>query len=117
MPISDAKAYAVGEVVIVPFPFTDRLAEKRRPALVVSGKRLNHAGLIWVIMITSSKRTDLPGDTPILNRSTAGLDVDCLVRPAKIASMEAVRIVRRIGKLDNPELRKIMKTVRSFFDA
>ncbi|MEA2824553.1 MAG: hypothetical protein QOF03_1035, partial [Alphaproteobacteria bacterium] len=29
-------AYAPFQVVVVPFPYTDRLADKRRPAVVVS---------------------------------------------------------------------------------
>jgi mRNA interferase MazF len=28
------------DIVVVPFPYADRLAEKRRPALVISNRRL-----------------------------------------------------------------------------
>ncbi len=33
--------YSPGEVVIVPFPFTDRQAAKRRPAVVCSSSASN----------------------------------------------------------------------------
>ena len=36
MPTSETRAYLPGDVVVVPFPYTDRFAEKRRPALVIS---------------------------------------------------------------------------------
>ncbi|MEA2987282.1 MAG: mRNA interferase MazF, partial [Alphaproteobacteria bacterium] len=44
-----------GDIVVVPFPYTDRLAEKRRPALVVSNAKLVRFGLVWVAMITSAE--------------------------------------------------------------
>ena len=43
------------DVAVVPFPYADRLAEKRRPALVISNHKLAAHGLIWVAMITSAE--------------------------------------------------------------
>jgi mRNA interferase MazF len=34
------------DVVVVPFPYADRLAEKRRPALVISNRKLALFGVI-----------------------------------------------------------------------
>ncbi len=36
-------SFAPGDVVVVPFPYTDALAEKRRPAVVVSSQRLERS--------------------------------------------------------------------------
>jgi mRNA interferase MazF len=45
-----------GEVVELPFPYTDRAAWQRRPALVVSTGGIEAAhGLLWVVMITSAE--------------------------------------------------------------
>jgi len=44
------------DIVVVPFPYADRLAEKRRPALVISSRKLAPFGLIWLAMITSAQR-------------------------------------------------------------
>ena len=36
------------DIVVVPFPYADRLAEKRRPALVISNRKLAvHASSGW----------------------------------------------------------------------
>ena len=41
-----------GDVVVVPFPYSDHLAGKRRPAVVVSSATLEQDhGLVWVAMI------------------------------------------------------------------
>jgi mRNA interferase MazF len=75
--------------ISVPFPYIERLAGKRRPALVVSTPRLarNH-GLIWVLMITSAANPSSPGDIPIDDLKRAGLPKPSVVRPTKITTLE-----------------------------
>jgi mRNA-degrading endonuclease toxin of MazEF toxin-antitoxin module len=34
-------AYKAGDVILIPFPYRDRLAESTRPAVVVSGDAYN----------------------------------------------------------------------------
>jgi mRNA interferase MazF len=87
-------------VVVVPFPYSDRLAEKRRPALVVSDACLeDEAGMIWVAMITSTGQ-DLPSAIAVANQSTTGLGRASWVRPSKLATIEPSRILRQTGELD-----------------
>lgn len=87
------------DVVIVPFPYSEQLAEKRRPALVVSTpEAIAGSGQIWVVMITSSRRSSF-GDAAIHDLAGAGLTVACKLRAAKIATVEVSRILRRSGAL------------------
>lgn len=59
-------AYKPGDVVVVPFPFTERLASKRRPALVCSSDSYNGATRHLVLaMITTSAHAKWPGDVAI----------------------------------------------------
>jgi len=101
-------------VVAVPFPYADRLAEKRRPALVVSNQSLAQAGLVWVVMITTAKRGATEQDIAIEDRAAAGLPVPCVVRPAKIACIEPERILRRAGHLAAPVAERVFAAVRAF---
>ncbi len=97
------------DVVIVPFPYAGQLAEKRRPALVVSADVFNRKhGLLWVAMITSAANPRWDGDVPITNLDKAGLPAPSVIRTAKIATIEPARIVRIAGKIDG----KAAKTVR-----
>ena len=98
MPISSV-SYRSGDIVVVPFPYTDRLAEKRRPALVVSGSELLAHGVIWVVMITSASNRSWTCDVVIPDLGSAGLTNPSVVRPAKIACIDPGRIVRRSGRL------------------
>lgn len=62
------------DVVIVPFPFTDRAQQKRRPALVLSDVGFNkQSGHSVMAMITSVGNTPWPLDAKISNLKAARL--------------------------------------------
>lgn len=79
-----------GDVVKVPFPYTDRPTRQYRPALVVAAGALEDAhGLLWVVMITSAENRRWPGDVAISDPASAGLPAPSVIRTAKIATIEA----------------------------
>jgi mRNA interferase MazF len=86
------------QVVVVPFPFTDRATTKRRPALVLSAKAFNKAGHSVLAMITSASHQPWPGDTRLTDLSSAGLKPPSLVR-LKLFTLDNRFIARCIGAL------------------
>ncbi len=95
------------DVVVVPFPFTDRKATKRRPALVLSSKLFNDSsGHSVLAMITSAEQSSWPGDLPISDIESAGLTTDCLVR-MKLFTLDARLILRKAGSLAAPDQKKL----------
>jgi mRNA interferase MazF len=113
MPISDfPDAPAPGTVVVLPFPYADRLAEKRRPALVVSSQELERQhGILWVAMITSAENAGWEGDVEIADPDRSGLRAPSLIRPAKLATVDLTRIVRRLGSIDEREFTLVRATI------
>ena len=92
-------ALAAFDVVVVPFPFTDRQASKRRPALVLSSALFNVASRHSVLaMITSAEQSGWPGDVAVTDLDAAGLPADCLVR-LKLFTLDQRLIVKRVGAL------------------
>ncbi len=86
-------------VVVVPFPYSDRLAEKRRPALVISHEDLpDILGRVWVAMITSAP-TSLLGDAVLADHASVGLTVPSTLRASKIATLDSDRVLRVLGRL------------------
>ena len=111
---SERERFATFDIVVVPFPYSDRLAEKRRPALVISGPRLASYGLIWLAMITSAENDPWPSDVAITDLDRAGLPAPSVVRPAKIACIETARIERRAGRLEKTAARAVTQRLRGF---
>ena len=92
-------SFELGDVIKVPFPYTDRPTRQSRPALVVSGRELEERhGLLWVVMITSAENRGLPGDVLVDDLGMAGLPAASVVRTAKIATIEA-RDAQRLGRI------------------
>ena len=86
-------SFEQGDVIKVPFPYTDRPTRQSRPALVVSTRSLDDGhGLLWVLMITSAANRGWQGDVSLERRfAECGLKVPCVVRSAKITTVEASR--------------------------
>jgi mRNA interferase MazF len=91
--------FEVWDVVKVPFPYTDRPVRQRRPALVVAADEIEAAhGLLWLVMITSARNQGWPDDVRISDLRAAGLPAPSIVRPAKVATVDA-RDAQRLGTL------------------
>jgi mRNA interferase MazF len=114
MATSDQRRFEPFDIVVVPFPYADRLAEKRRPALVISNRKLAPHGLVWLAMITSADNESWSSDVPIADLKRSGLPAPSVVRPAKIACIEPTRIGRRIGRLDKAAARTVSQRLRQF---
>ena len=98
-----------GDVIKVPFPYTDRSTRQSRPALVVSAGGIEDAhGLLWVMMITSAENRGWPGDVPVRNLALAGLPVPSVIRTAKIATIEATDAAK-LGRVSPAVFRQVAR--------
>ncbi len=106
-------SFEQGDVVRVPFPYTDRSTRQRRPALVVSRGGLGEGErLLWVAMITSAENCAWPDDVPFGNRyADAGLPARSLVRPSKLATIEKNH-AERIGRADKTLIEAVLAFLR-----
>ena len=88
------------DVVVVPFPFTDKTAVKRRPAMVQSHARTFNirAAHSVMAMITSATENPWPHDIDIVDLKSAGLSVPCVFR-FKLFTIDNRLVIRKAGKL------------------
>jgi mRNA interferase MazF len=102
----------VWDLVKVPRPYTNRPVQQRRPALVVAVPDVPGApDLLWVLMVTSAANRGWPGDVLISDLDAAGLPAPSLVRPAKIATIEA-RDAERLGHLSQADRAAVRQALR-----
>ncbi|NBB78772.1 MAG: type II toxin-antitoxin system PemK/MazF family toxin [Verrucomicrobia bacterium] len=87
------------DIVVLPFPFTDRSTMKRRPALILSNPDYQKSsGHLICAMVTTAARSKWPGDTTIAAWVDAGLPKPSKVR-LKLFTLDARFVIRRLGKL------------------
>ncbi len=105
--------YRLFDVVVVPFPFTDRNIEKRRPALVLSDhNNFNDITETCVlVMITSAKNLDWPLDARIGSLKKAGLPAPSKVR-MKLFTLDSRLIIKKIGSLAFKDQKTVKKSLQ-----
>jgi mRNA interferase MazF len=91
-------ALAFGDVVVVPFPFTDQTATKRRPAVVVSSEAYNRERPDIILMALTSQVRPAPtvGEAAVVDWQAAGLLKPSVIKPL-VTTIEANLVVRRLG--------------------
>ena len=106
------------DVVVVPFPFTDKSAVKRRPALVLSDARAFNAtaGHSVMAMITSATENPWPHDTGIVDLKSAGLSVSCVLR-FKLFTIDNRLVIRKAGKLGKADRASVQMAMRAVLGA
>ena len=101
------------DVVVVPFPFTDRQTTKRRPAVVISDTHSfnNRVGQSVLAMITSALHSDWPLDVDIGDLDAAGLPASSLVR-MKLFTLDNRLVLRKAGELGEDDRNKVSGALR-----
>lgn len=106
------------DVVVVPFPFTDKAASKRRPALVLSdaGVFNRSAGHSVMVMITSADNSPWPFDTAITDLKATGLTAASVIR-MKLFTLDHRFVLRGCGRLSTKDQRSFLKAFSKVFAA
>jgi mRNA interferase MazF len=100
---------AAGEVVLVPFPFSDLSQSKVRPAVYLADAGRGD----WVLcQITSSPYGD-PAAVPLdtADFASGGLLVASFARPGKLFTANAALIVRSVGRLNDAAFQRVLDAV------
>ena len=102
-------APAAGEVVVIPFPFSDLTQSKVRPTLCLADAGRGHYVLC---QITSQPY----GDPLVLKLDdqdfvTGGLHVESFVRPGKLFTADANLILSTEGKLTAAAFQRVLNTI------
>ncbi|ABU58933.1 type II toxin-antitoxin system PemK/MazF family toxin [Roseiflexus castenholzii] len=107
--------FVKGDVVVVPFPFSDLSAAKRRPALVVA--TLTGDDVI-LCQITSKAITD--NDALAISDSdftSGGLRQDSNVRPNRIFTADSNIVLYRAGVLSPKKVQEVIAKIIQIISA
>jgi mRNA interferase MazF len=74
-----------GEIVLIPFPFTDFTGSKLRPALILAETNLD----VTVSFITTQLQWQEPNDVLLQPNANNGIKKTSIVRLSKIATIDS----------------------------
>jgi len=102
-----------GDVVLVPFPFSDLSVAKVRPAVVVSSKLYHSSEPDLLLMAITSQVAEAKGpfDYPLRDWRAAGLRFPSALKPV-LSTLDPARVVHRVGVLSAADLAQVDERLR-----
>jgi mRNA interferase MazF len=104
-------AFSGGEIVLVPFPFTDLSQVKRRPVLILSNRSHNRTSRDFICCgITSNlenSRNSILLDPSELTEGT--IPVRSRIKYAKVFTLEKTLVGKRLGRVSQQKLEKVRR--------
>jgi len=96
-----------GDIVLIPFPFTDLKGNKNRPAIVLYASELD----VTVCFITSELKWEEEFDITLTPSELNGLKTKSLIRVRKIATIDSDLILGELGKLTPYQIKELNKSL------
>ena len=101
--------FVKGEVVVLPFPFSDLSASKRRPALVVAS--LPGDDLILSMITSKAVRDSHAISLNAENFAVGGLPRQSSIRPNRLFTADSHIILRSVGKITDDKLQEVVDSI------
>ena len=106
-------SFAVGEVVLVAFPYADFSRFKKRPALIIGVAEFDNLILCQITSKAETSKRAMPlADADF---AVGGLRLDSFIRPDKIFTVQKSVIERKVGKLNTAKTERVKLQVRRLF--
>src|SRR5207302_2638530 len=105
--------YSFGDVVLVPFPFTDQTATKKRPSVVISSAAYNTARPDVILMAITGRLSSYYriGEVVVGDWKAAGLLKALTIKPI-LTTIEKFLIIRTLGQLKQEDLVTLKDALR-----
>lgn len=94
-----------GDIVLIPFPFTDLTGLKNRPALVLISAEDDVTVAFISSQIKSYSETDIQIQTSVIN----GLKKTSVIKISKLATLEKDLVLGKLGILSTVNLKLLIK--------
>ena len=101
--------FVKGDIVVVPFPFSDLTNAKRRPALVISALEDNDIILCQITSQTIKDNYAIPIDDK--DFETGSLKQPSNIRPNRIFTADNQIILYRVGNLKPDKLNQVIEKI------
>lgn len=100
-----------GDIVLVPFPFTDLSDIKKRPALILISKELD----VTLAFISTQLKWKEATDIELQPDKSNGLKKESLVRLSKIATIRKDLVIGLLGELKESDLQLLDEQLIKLF--
>ena len=106
--------FEFGNIVLVPFPFTDQTATKQRPAVVISSAAYNtkRPDLIIMAVTSQARQSAAIGEVFVQQWREAGLLKPSTIKPI-VTTIEKTLIIRKLGRLKKDDIDALKESLQT----
>ncbi len=105
--------YEQGEIVLIPFPYSDLTGVKKRPALIVSNKKLNNSDDRLCCLITSNK----PKEGILINSFQKGkLPFQSWVKPHRLFTVNKKIVAKSLCRVTKGFHKKVFDGIVEYIE-
>lgn len=97
-----------GDIILIPFPFTDLTGNKNRPALVLVNGEVD----ITVAFISTQLKWKEETDISLKSSKENGLKKESIVRLSKLATIDKDLALGRLGEIDRQSLHLVNQNLK-----
>lgn len=100
-----------GDIVLVPFPFTDLSSKKRRPALVLLSGDLD----VVLAFITTKLFYEKESSIVVESSDETGLKKQSLIRLDKLVTLDNELVIGKLGKITDSKLSEVNQKMTQLY--
>lgn len=102
-----------GDVVVLPFPFSDLSASKKRPALVAA--TLQGDDIILCQITSQSRQDNYAINLTDSDFKQGSLHIPSMIRPNRLFTAERLIVIYKIGSLKDSKIKEVEETIVDIF--
>lgn len=112
--MTNMTSYSFGDIVLVPFPFTDQVITKKRPAVIISSRAYNRQRPDIILMAVTSQMQSANyfGDMTISQWQQAGLLKASVIKPI-FTTVEKGLVLKKLGSISDNDRKELKKAIQS----
>ena len=112
--MTNMTSYSFGDIVLVPFPFTDQVITKKRPAVIISSRAYNRQRPDIILMAVTSQMQSANyfGDMTISQWQQAGLLKPSVIKPI-FTTVEKGLVLKKLGSISDNDRKELKKAIQS----
>ena len=100
-----------GDIVLIPFPFTDLTGSKLRPAVVLAATDMD----VTLVFITTQQKWKEQFDVVLTPNSSNGLKLISIIRLSKIPTLDKELIQGKLGSLTESQVLELNSKLIEIF--
>ena len=105
-----------GDIVLIPFPFSELTEVKLRPAVVIAETKDKYKDLLLSAVSSQVPSTLTSAEILVKPDSTNGLRVESVIKVDRIFTLKSEKVIAKIGRLSPLHLVTFKMIFRSLVD-